>query len=107
MNNNPLLKYVEDNQVKDSKTVIDKEGLPQGGYYTTSKASEIASNLYNGMHSFTDTDGATELWTFGKLCVGFGIVTPSEDDEVEANVTERTERVRKNTIEKITIKSIK
>jgi hypothetical protein len=96
---NPLIKYLEDKRVKGSRTVTDSEGNTQGGYYTTSKASEIASNLYNGIHSYTNELGETELWTFGKRCIQFGVPVPDN-----VNETKRSERVRKNTIEKITIK---
>ena len=93
MNNNPLIDYVDNHKVVGSKVVLSKDGVPQGGYYTTSKASEIASNLYNGLHSHTDTEGKTELWVFGMKCVEF------DTDTKETISTEAKQRTRKvNTI---------
>jgi len=69
MNKQALEQYVEKYRVPNSEIVYSSNGAKESGFYTTSKAAEIASNLYLGMHHFEDKDGSIEVWCVGKLCI--------------------------------------
>ena len=69
MNKQALEQYVEKYRVPNSEIVYSSNGAKESGFYTTSKAAEIASNLFLGMHHFEDKDGTVEVWGFGKHLV--------------------------------------
>ena len=49
--------------------LYSSKGVKESGHYTTSRAAEVASNLYLGMHRYHSKDGSLEIWAVGKLCL--------------------------------------
>jgi hypothetical protein len=64
-----LEQYVEKYRVPNSEVVYSSNGAKESGFYLNSRASEIASTLYLGMHHFKDKDGSIEVWCMGKMCI--------------------------------------
>jgi hypothetical protein len=71
---NPLVEYVNISRVPDSKIIYGKDGEIEGGSYRSSKATEVASNLYKGSHYYrSEKDESVEVWVLGKLALVFGL----------------------------------
>ena len=69
MNRQSLEDFVEKHRVPNSEIVYNSKGVKESGHYTTSRAAEVASNLYLGMHRYHSKDGSLEIWAVGKLCL--------------------------------------
>ena len=71
---NPLVEFVETSREPNSKIIYSSDGKIEGGSYRSSKAAEVASNLYLGSHYYrSEKDETVEVWAVGKLCLVFGI----------------------------------
>jgi len=69
MSRESLEDYVESNRVPNSEIAYSSNGSKESGHYTTSRAAEVASNLWMGTHKYKADNGSIEVWGFGKHLV--------------------------------------